>query len=355
MVKMALCVLMLLLTCVPTVLFAQTGSIKVGSTTRTFIVYAPDGLPEHPALVVSMHGLGGSGSQQRSMSGFDKVADKGKFVVVYPDGTFEMNGSKGWDITTNADVEFITALIDTMADRYAIDRNKVYASGFSMGGMMSYKLICEVPERFAAIGPASGYPLFGANNCSPEVPVPVCHTHGTTDNIVPYSGLEDWMKKIVTADGCPATSTKSDVSSSVQREYWGPCDEGSEIIIYHFEGMGHGYPTSSRQQFSASDTFWTFFEKHPRSGVGVRFSGVNSREKRPEPVRYCAGYILLNGNAGPGCIRMTDARGRAVATWRTKAPDAGRRSLPVGSLPAGVYFVKASESSGNAVATILIP
>src|SRR5512133_1039502 len=164
---------------------AQTGSIKVGNTTRTFIVYTPSGLPEHPSLVISMHGLGGSGSQQRSMSGFDKVADKGKFVVVYPDGVFKMNGSNGWDISSNSDVEFISGLIDTLKLRHNIDPNRVYASGFSMGGMMSYKLACTLSDKIAAIGPASGYPLGNMiTSCKPTRPVPICHTHGTADDIV---------------------------------------------------------------------------------------------------------------------------------------------------------------------------
>jgi predicted peptidase len=100
-----------------------------------------------------MHGLSGTGSQQRSssMSGFDKVADKGKFVVVYPDGVYKLNTYAGWDISSNTDVDFISALIDTIAGRFNIDLNRVYASGFSMGGMMSYKLACTLSDKIAAI------------------------------------------------------------------------------------------------------------------------------------------------------------------------------------------------------------
>ncbi|MBN1758384.1 MAG: dienelactone hydrolase family protein [Chitinispirillaceae bacterium] len=333
---------------------AQTGSISVGGTTRTFIVYAPAGLPDKPALVISMHGLGGSGSQQRSMSRFDQVADKGKFLVVYPDGNFKMGSSNGWDITTDADVEFISALVDTMEGRYGIDRNKVYATGFSMGGMMSYKLACAVPELVAAIGPASGYPLFGNNDCSPDIPVPVCHTHGSTDDVVDYNGVENWIEKFVSANGCPATAVNTNISTKIRREYWGPCEEGSEVILYHFEGMYHAYPTSSSQGFSASDTFWTFFEKHPRGAVGTAVSPSGSVIRKNSTVAFTAGVLNVYGDNLKG-IRLTDMQGRSIAACKPEGISKTGMVLPVGRLPAGVYIVTVRGLSGVDTRTFMIP
>jgi poly(3-hydroxybutyrate) depolymerase len=103
----------------------------------------------------------------------------------------------GWDITSDADVKFMTALIDAMAARYKIDRNRVYSTGFSMGGMLSYVLACRMSDKIAAIGPDGGYPVGqNAGNCKPSAPVPVIHVHGANNTFVTYSGVAPWIKKI---------------------------------------------------------------------------------------------------------------------------------------------------------------
>lgn len=336
---------------------AQTGSIKVGSTTRTFIVYAPTGLPDNPSLVISMHGLGGSGSQQRSMSGFDKVADKGKFIVVYPDGTYKLNNSNGWDISSNTDVEFISILIDTMAGRYKIDRNRVYASGFSMGGMMSHKLACTLADKIAAIGPASGYPLGNmVTSCTPSRPVPICHTHGTIDSIVPYTGLESWVAKFVKSNGCSGAPTTTNPTSKYKREYWGSCENGSEIIIYHFDGMGHGYVNTSQYSFSASDTFWTFFQKHPMGNAVRIASSVSSLRKASSvSVTYFRGIIHLQSETSIRSIRVSDIAGRELFSRQGADVPIHAIGIPVGRTLRGIYFVNMVDVAGYSVVRVLVP
>jgi poly(3-hydroxybutyrate) depolymerase len=113
---------------------SSTLNLTVGTQARTSLIYAPADAAS-PPLVISMHGLSGTGSQQRSMSRFETIAQREKFVVAFPDGL-----SNRWDISGAADVNFILAIIDSAAARYGIDRARVYATGFSMGGMMSYHL-----------------------------------------------------------------------------------------------------------------------------------------------------------------------------------------------------------------------
>lgn len=336
---------------------AQSESIKVGSTTRTFIVYTPSGLPEKPALVVCMHGLGGNGSQQRSYSGFDKVADKGKFVVVYPDGIDKSIGSSpGWDITNNTDVDFISDLIDTMAGRHNIDLKRVYASGFSMGGMMSYVLACRISDRIAAIGTASGYPLYANDNCSPSRPVPICHTHGTTDETVPYTGLEKWIDKFVKSNGCTGSPTTTNPTSKYKREYWGQCDQESEIVIYHFDGMGHGYVNTSQYTFSASDTFWTFFEKHTLGNtVGTGAPVAGTRLTGTCSAVYSGGTVDLKSTSGICNVRITDIAGREKLLLKTPTGQKRHIILPVGRLARGIYIVNVTGSTDGRTTKILVP
>jgi poly(3-hydroxybutyrate) depolymerase len=337
---------------------AQTGSIKVGSTTRTFIVYTPSGLPEHPPLVISMHGLGGSGDQQRSYSGFDKVADKGKFVVVYPDGTYVMSSSsKGWDISSNADVDFISALIDTMKLKYAIDPNRVYATGFSMGGMMSYKLACSLSDKIAAIGPASGYPLGNMiTSCKPSRPVPICHTHGTLDSIVPYTTLESWVSKFVKSNGCTGNPVITNPTAKYKREYWGPCEKGSEIILYHFDGMKHGYVNTSTYNFSASDTFWVFFQKHPlnEGSAGVTTTVSTIQKTAPVSVNCSNGAIYLQSENGVQSANISDVSGRILFTGQYSGLLTENVCIPFNNKGPGVYFVTVTGASGNSVSRVLV-
>ena len=83
----------------------------------------------------------------------EAVADSAKFLIVFPEGI-----NLRWDISGNSDINFILALIDKMAAEYDIDRNRVYLSGFSMGGMFTYHAMNRIADKIAAFAPISGYP-----------------------------------------------------------------------------------------------------------------------------------------------------------------------------------------------------
>lgn len=333
----------------------QTISIKVGSTTRSFIQYTPSALSEKPALVISMHGLGGSGSFQRTMYSLDNLANKEKFIVVYPDGTFKVSGSNGWDISGMSDVNFISAIIDSMASRHKIDRNRVFATGFSMGGMMSYKLACTITDKIAAIAPASGYPMskFGYDNvCKPTGPIPICHFHGTADNVVEYSGLGTFVKNFVTSNGCTPTATSSNLSSKIKKEIWTSCDSGSEIIIYHFNNMDHAYPTIATYGFSPNDTLWSFFKRHPRNNLTV------IKENAPavhsvSTVSCCNGIIQLKGNDPVNEVRVFDVQGKVIISSRSLCTQITSLDIPINH-SAGLCIVKVSGKNGTKISQVIV-
>jgi poly(3-hydroxybutyrate) depolymerase len=358
MCKLFFSMILLAVFCAATI--AQTGSIKVGSTTRTFIVYTPSGLPEQPPLVIAMHGLGGSGDQHRSSSGFDKVADYGKFVVVYPDGTYKMSSSStanGWDISSNADVEFISALIDTMKVKYKIDPNRIYATGFSMGGMMSYKLACSLSDKIAAIGPSSGYPLGNMiTSCKPSRPISICHAHGTSDSTVPYSTLQNWVSKFVKSNGCTGDPVITNPTAKYKKQYWGPCEKGSEIIVYHFDQMTHGYVNKTKYDFSASDTFWAFFKRHPlnEGTAAVTVSASTLQKTIPVSASCSNGVISLHSETDVQNISVSDVCGRVLFTEQYSGLFTRNVSIPIDRNSSGVYFVKVTGSSGSSVSKIIV-
>jgi poly(3-hydroxybutyrate) depolymerase len=340
------------------IVLAQTDSFLVGGTMRTFIVHAPSGL-SNPPLVISMHGLSGTGSQQRSMSGFDKIADRENFVVAYPDGI-----SNRWDVSGSTDVSFILALIDTMAARYQIDRNRVYATGFSMGGMMSYKLACTVADKIAAIGPASGYLMggMGGGGCSPKRPMPILHTHGSLDSVVAFTGLASYISGWVTKNGCPTTAQitkpypESKPNSKVTKEYYGPCDQGSEIIVLTVEGMGHAYPGSfGSTDINASEEFWAFFKTHSLSGAGTLPEDARAPVLLSISAKFAAGKIYLQSEQEMRAIQVLDIQGKRLFVWNAGDNPINAIAFPLSRSARGMYLLDVEGVQGHSALRVVAP
>jgi polyhydroxybutyrate depolymerase len=169
-----------------TSLIAQPDTIHVGGRDRTYTVRLPSsytGTTPMP-LVVAMHGGFGSGTQLENQSQLTVKAEEAGFIVVYPDGVASLLGIRTWNAggccgyAMNQDIDdvgFINALLDTLIADYAIDTQRIYATGMSNGGFMSYRLACELANRIAAIAPVSASMTIAA--CQPVRPVPVISFH----------------------------------------------------------------------------------------------------------------------------------------------------------------------------------
>ncbi|MEO1721973.1 MAG: prolyl oligopeptidase family serine peptidase [Pseudomonadota bacterium] len=96
---------------------------------------------------------------------------------------------------------YVDAVIEDVADRITLDRERLIATGFSAGGMMTWTLACERPASFLAFVPIAG--TFWApvpQRCAGEAP-DLIHIHGTTDRIVPLEGrrIADTRQGAITA------------------------------------------------------------------------------------------------------------------------------------------------------------
>lgn len=262
---------------------------------RSYLLHVPDNLPPGPRpLVLVFHGGGGNGSSVARMSGMSAVADRRGFIVAYPNGSGRFGRALTWNVGNCCgyaldhqvdDIGFVSDLIDTLMATLPVDPKRVYATGISNGGMLSYRVGCELAGKVAAIAPVAGA-LDG--ECHPAAPVSVAAFHGTDDQHVLFDGGESrsrvdphprtdrpvretvafWAEH----DRCSRKKTDT-VASGVTLETWGGCADGTEVSLYVLRGFGHAWPggrrgspwgDSPRASIDASEAMWTFFREHPK-------------------------------------------------------------------------------------------
>ena len=270
---------------------STTASIRVGGVTRTYRLFVPTGLTGPAPLVVVLHGGYGSGAQAETAYHWDDRATAGGFVVAFPDGLHRSwnagggcCGQAGRDGVD--DVAFLTALVAEVGRRVPVDPRRVYATGMSNGGIMTYRLACET-DLFAAVAPVAATRLVG---CPAPARMSVLAVHGIADPIVPYQGgpggsygpagahvdgppVPDVVAEWRTVDGCaePSVANTGAVTTSTA-----PCPDGRSVTLVTVAGLGHEWPGSAgpgdggatgsggaSAAVDATAVIWDFFAAHP--------------------------------------------------------------------------------------------
>ncbi|MFI1678690.1 alpha/beta hydrolase family esterase [Streptomyces sp. NPDC020607] len=239
---------------------------------RVYTVHAPPGFSrtESLPLVVAMHPYPGDGRAAAAISGLNAKADDEKFLVAYPDGL-----NKGFNAMiccgTEDDVGFIRTITKRLTRTWNADRDRVYATGISNGGDMTYKLAVELPDTFAAIAPVSGGFLgTDAEKASyrPKSPVSVITFLGGADQYFPAmdKGIKTWQDRL----SCTARSSDSLRNTGIKKTE-ASCRDGSDVVVHRLPDMGHSWPGGAGGGMSdptaginATDLMWEFFKSHPR-------------------------------------------------------------------------------------------
>jgi len=263
---------------------------------RSYALHVPAGLgPARPVpLVLAFHGGLGTAAYMPALTGFSRTSDREGFLVAYPNGSgalddrlFTWNGGTccGYAQRENVDdVGFVRAVIDDIAARFPVDPRRIYATGISNGGILSYRLACEMADRVAAIGSVAG--TQNLPECAPSAPVAILHIHGTADQHLPFEGgvgpeslagvdfasvaesINFWQR----ADQCPAEA-RVEVSGIVTHTTYAPCAAGSAVELFAIEGGGHAWPGGVAawqggdpppMELDATDVLWSFFAAHPK-------------------------------------------------------------------------------------------
>jgi len=276
--------------------FAQqtiNASITHDGIQRDYIVYIPelyDGTTTVP-LVLNFHGYGSNAAQQMFYGDFRDIADTEGFLLVHPEGTTFI-GDQFWNVgfpglsSTIDDVGFTEALIDELATLYAIDLDRVYATGMSNGGFMSFLLACQLSEKIAAVASVTGSMTQDTfDDCNAQHPTPVLQIHGTEDGVVLYNGnnlsipIADVISYWVDYNNCettPTTTTLPDVDvsdgSTVEHSVYEDGDNGITTEHMKVIGGGHTWPGSvintagTNQDIDASMEIWLFFSRYDING-----------------------------------------------------------------------------------------
>lgn len=250
--------LLLLLLCVASTAMNAIEKIKVGTTTREIIAYAPKNLPSSPALLIACHGSNQDAPYLQSLAKIESVADTAKFVLVYANGE-----DKSWDISGTKDTKFMEVIIDSMYSRYHINKNRVYLTGFSMGGMFTYHCANKLSNKIAAFCPVSGYMMGGPNAASTR-PVPILHTHGTSDDVCTYSPVQSHIDAWVKHNGCNTTPEvishypRSSSPASLKRYRGGK--NGVEVAFLTLADKGHWWSMDTSQALTSVEV-WNFCKR----------------------------------------------------------------------------------------------
>jgi len=339
------------------------ASITHDGIERDYILYVPeiyDGSTAAP-LVLNFHGFGSSASQQMFYGDFRDIADTEGFLLAHPEGTTFI-GNQFWNVgfpglSSNIDdVGFTEALIDELATLYAIDLDRVYATGMSNGGFMSFLLACQLSEKIAAVASVTGSMTQDTfDDCNAQHPTPVLQIHGTEDDVVLYNEnnlslpIPDVISYWVDHNNCettPTTTTLPDVDvsdgSTLEHSVYEDGDNGVTTEHMKVIGGGHTWPGSvlntagTNQDIDASMEIWLFFSRYDINGL---LSTDDSENKQvsiyPNPT-HSKINLLLNYSKEVN-YELFSPLGKQLMTGTITSSN---QQIDISHLPSNIYFLR---------------
>lgn len=258
---------------------------------RPYDTTVPDSYDESAPtpMVMLLHGYAADAASQDSYFGVSKLARTKGFLVALPNGLESSVKNRYWNATDACcnleatvvdDVAYLTAVIADMKRRFNVDPKRVFIAGHSNGGFMAHRMACERSADIAAIMSLAGEQFVDPKKCKADHPVAVLQVQGDQDETVNYEGgslglgtglvypsakttVATWAKKNGCSESLDATDETLDLESklagketTVARH---TCDSGA-AELWTIVGGKH-IPTFNS---TWAETFWKFFEAHPK-------------------------------------------------------------------------------------------
>ncbi|GAA3434910.1 extracellular catalytic domain type 1 short-chain-length polyhydroxyalkanoate depolymerase [Kutzneria kofuensis] len=256
-------------------------------------VYVPNSHPATPAVVVAMHGCGGSGPGFYASSEFAALADRYGFIVIYPSAEQQAGFGNCFDTWSDAakhrgggsDPVSIVSMVTYVEQHYGGDPNRVFATGSSSGGMMTNEMLALYPDVFKAGAAFMGVPFNcfanaadyppgsskctgGSMNRTPQQwgdavrqaypgysgPRPRMQLwHGTADPLVPYSLLQEEIKQWTNVFGLSQTPTSTDSPQpGWDRRRYADSAGTVQVEAYSIQGAGHSLPATGMAAYAVA-------------------------------------------------------------------------------------------------------
>ncbi len=273
-----------------TIYAQQTTNIwDFDGSTRKYIQYVPQSYEttDTVPLLLVLHGLGDN-MNNFSNVGFHQVADTANIIVITPEALVEptFTQSTAWNsgagllgFSLNPDIDdigFLNAIMDTVSAHYNIDEDRIFVTGFSMGGFMSNRLACELSDRVDAIASVAGT-IGSTLTCEPANAIPICHIHGPEDETVGYgidgggvadnsygNNADSLINFWNTSNGCGAITLEGAFPNvdgdALEVEYveYAGCTENSRVVHYKVNGAVHEWYYQN-EDIRYTPEIWKFF------------------------------------------------------------------------------------------------
>lgn len=221
------------------------GEVSCVVGDRSYQAVVPDNWNgrDELAVLIHFHGWGRTGTnviKNNKISGATRETD---VLLLAPNGL-----GKSWSFWSapSADVPFVEAMIDDAAQRFSIDKKRIYVSGFSYGAAMAWRLACERGGDYAAFLPIAGTLWNFAELQDCAAPITIRHVHGLKDTVMdlprgaggsPLYAVSPWLAR----NGCSGAPDRSSKLGIFEQNVWTNCDSGHgvELEIHKF---GHIIP-----------------------------------------------------------------------------------------------------------------
>lgn len=264
-----------------TIIYIISDNIK-----RSFVIHIPTSTDRQALpLVINYHGYDNTASNMDSYTEMGTEADQENFIVVFPQGALDnaSDPKPSWNAGigdagptgTVDDVQFTRDMLKYLEKNYCVDTQRIYATGYSIGGSMAYRVACDLSSQIAAFATVEGAFYHIPGGCQAARPIPFLEIHSLVDPLAPYNGVgaqiavPEILNLWFGIDRCDTNNRQTIFQQSDVTGYkWPDCADNTTIEQYQITDGGHVWAGSATPQptlgyttqtIKASIVIWNFF------------------------------------------------------------------------------------------------